>query len=233
MAKFRPVDTSKIPPYQKASPLPIAPYDAAAVAQLLNCRFRRVAWLIPVRGSLPWDGASTAVILEETQAASRSPSPCLQVPVSQLRTMTWTPDSIQHLWSFLGSIQQARHLGPLSLSFHAAPLDAFSTRDSVSEPLWESNHPYYHQLSSKDTAGSPDDFTTDICRAHLEGIDYIEVFHDVPYSLSLRNVLDAYQYEPVSGEVPGRSGANDRKIRILKGAQLVLMDNHFRAAFLM
>jgi hypothetical protein len=199
------------------------------VDQLLNDRFRRVAWLIPVRGSLPWDGASTAVILEGTQAASRSPSPCLQVPAAQPRAITWTPDSLQHLWSFLGSIQQAKHLGPLSLSFHAPSVDA---RDSISEPVCESNHPYYHQLPSKHTAGSPDDFATDICRALLDSIDHIKVFHEIPYSLSLRNILDAYQYELVSGEVPGRSGANDRKIRILKGARLVLVDE-FKAAFLM
>ncbi|KAF8128583.1 hypothetical protein EV363DRAFT_1170162 [Boletus edulis] len=234
-AKFRPIDPSKIPPYQKTSPSPITPYDAAAVDQLLNGRYRRAAWLIPVRGSLPWDGASTAVILEGTQVASRSPSPspCLHAPAAQPRAITWTPDSLQHLWSFLGSIQQAKHLGPLSLSFHVAPVDAFSTRDSISEPVWESNHPYYHHLSSRHTAGSPDDFATDICRAHLEGVDYIKVFHDIPCSLSLRNILDAYRYEPVNGEVPGRSGANDNKIRILKGAHLVLMDECSKAAFLM
>ncbi|KAH0831265.1 hypothetical protein J3R83DRAFT_13899 [Lanmaoa asiatica] len=231
-AKFQPVDTRKIPHYQKTLPTPIPPYDAAAVNQLLSCRFRRVAWLIPVRGSLPWDGASTAVILEGTQVASRSPSPCLHLPAAQPCAITWTSDSLQHLWTFLGSIQQARHLGPLSLSFHAAPADAFSTRDIMSEPVWESNHPYYLQHSPKHITGSSDDFATDICRTHLECIDYIKVYHDVPYSLSLRNILDAYQYEPVNGEVPGRSGANDRKIRILKGAHLVFVDERSKAAFL-
>lgn len=227
------MDTSKIPPYEKTSPSPIPPYGAAAVNQLLSARFGRAAWLIPVRGSLPWDGASTAVILEGTQLASRSPSPCLPVPAAQPCVITWTPDSLRHLWTFLGSIQQATHLGPLSLSFHAAPADAFSTRDTISEPAWESNHPYYPQHSSKHTVGSSDDSATDICRAHLESIDYIKVYHDVPYSLPLRNILDAYQYELVNGEVPGRSGANDRKIRILKGAHLVCMDERSRAAFLM
>ncbi|KAG8216136.1 hypothetical protein J3R82DRAFT_8139 [Butyriboletus roseoflavus] len=233
---FRPVDTSKIPCYQKTLPSPIAPYyDAAAVNQLLSCKFRRAAWVIPVRGSLPWDGASTAVVLEGTQVASRSPSPFLPAPAAQLCAIMWTPDSLHHLWTFLGSIQQAKRLGPLSLSFHAAPADAFRTRDTMSEPVWESNHPYYFQQSSKHTTGSPDDFATDNndCRAHLEGIDYIKVYHDIPYSLSLRNILDAYRYEPVDGQVPGQSGANDRKIRILKGAHLVCMDERSKAAFLM
>ena len=174
-----------------------------------------------------------AVILEETQATSRSPSPSLHVPSAQPPAIMWTPDSLQHLWAFLGSIQQAKHLGPLSLSFHAAPAEAFSTGDSIPEPVWESNHPYYHQHSSKHTAGSSDAFATDVCRAHLEGIDYIRIFHDVPYSLSLRNILDAYRYEPANGEVLGRSGANDRKIRILKGAHLVFMDERSKAVFLM
>ena len=214
-------------------PLPIAPYDAATVDLLLNARFRRVAWLIPVRGSLPWDGASAAVILEETQVASRSPSPCLHVPAVQPCTITWAPDSLQHLWTFLGSVQQAKRLGPLSLSIHAASAETFSTKDSISEPLWESNRPYYHHHSSKHSAGSSDEFTADICSVQLERIDYIKVFHDVAYSFSLRNILDAYRYEPANAEVPGRSGANDRKIRILKGAHLVFMDDHFKAVFLM
>ncbi|KAG9308299.1 hypothetical protein JVU11DRAFT_9893 [Chiua virens] len=228
-AEFQPVDSDKIPPFSKTLPLPVAPYDMAAINELLSGRYRRAAWLIPVRGSLPWDGASKAVISVETQLASRSPTPCLPVPVSQPSTIIWTPDSLQHLWIFLGSIQQAKHLGPLSLSFHAAPADAFLT---MSEPVWESNRPsYYTQHSSAHTTG--DDFATDICRAHLEGIDYIKVYHDVPYSLFLRNVLDAYRYEAVNGQVPGRSGAIDRKIRILKGARLVFMDEHSKAAFLM
>jgi hypothetical protein len=199
---------------------------------LLNRRFRRAAWLIPVRGSLPWDGASTAVILEGTQVASRSPSPGLHVPAAQPCAITWTPDSLQHFWTFLGSVQQAKNLGPLSLSFCVAPAEASSTRDSISEPLWESNYPYYPYSLSKHSAESSDDFTTDICRAYRDGIDHIQVFHDAPYTLSLRNILDAYQYEPANAEVPGRSGANDRKIRILKGARLVCMDGH-QAAFLM
>lgn len=227
------MDTKKIPHYPKAVPSPIAPYDAAAVNQLLSCRFRRVAWLIPVRGSLPWDGASTAVILEETQVASRSPSPCLSVSAAQPGTITWTPNSLQHLWTFLESIQQARHLGPLSLSFHAAFVDAISARATASEPVWESNHPYYHQHSSRHTSSSSNDFATEICRTRLEDTDYIKIYHDVPYSLSLRNILDAYRYEPNNGQVPGRSGANDRKIRILKGAHLVLADERSKAAFLM
>lgn len=200
--------------------------------QLLNCKFRRAAWIIPVRGRLPWDGASTAVLLEETQVASRSPSPCLQVAAPQPRPITWTPDSLRHFWTFLGSIQQAKHLGPLSLSFHAAAADALATKDSPSEPVWESNLPYYYQLSSKQSAGTSDDFAMDICAAHLEGIDYIKVFHDIPYSLYLRNILHAYRYEPDNRQVPGRLGANDRKIRLLKGAHLVLMDERSKAAFL-
>lgn len=174
-----------------------------------------------------------AVILEDTQAPSREPSPCLLEPTDQPRAIMWTPDTLQHFWVFLGSVQQAKHLGPLSLSFHAATADTLLTGDTVSEPVWESNHPYYLQHSSKHTTGSSDEFAADIYRAHLEGIDYIKVYHDVPYSLSLRNILDAYRYDHVNGQVPGRSAANDRKIRILKGARLVFMDERSKAAFLM
>lgn len=167
--------------------------------------------------------------MQDTQFTSRSPSPCLPVPAAQPYEIMWAPDALQHFWTFLRSIQQAKHLGPLSLSFHAAAANTFP---SLSEPVWESNHPYYLQ-SPRLTTGYSDDFAPDICEAHLEGVDYIKVYHDVPYSLSLRGILDAYRYEQVNGQVSGRSGANDRKIRILKGARLVFMDERSKAAFLM
>lgn len=230
---FQPVDTTKIPHYTKALPVPVAPYDTAAVDQLLSCRFGRGAWLIPVRGSLPCDGASTAVVLEDTQAASRSPSPCPVMSAAEPRVIAWTPDALQHFWDFLGKIQQAKHLGPVSFSFRAADADAFSTGDTVSEPLCESNRPYYPQYSSQHTTVSLDDFAADTHKAQLESVHYIKVYHDTPYSLSLRNVLDAYRYEQVDGQLPSRSGANDRKIRILKGARLVFMDELCKAVFLM
>ncbi|KAF9224929.1 hypothetical protein BS17DRAFT_702435 [Gyrodon lividus] len=246
-AKFSPVDTSKLAPYRKTLPSPIPPYDRSSVTQLMRSGFRRGAWLIPVRGSLPWDDATMAILLESPQSASCTLDPYPSGPATDnapTRKITWTCESLQDLWTFLKSIQTAKHLGPISLSFHAAPAEAVFTADTTSEPAWESNNPHRLQYSSKQTVGSSDDFAAHSYRARLEGTDYIKVYHDVLYSLSLRNILDAYRYNPTdSGRIPlGRSSpstkqksssANDQKIRVLKGARLVFMDERSKAAFLL
>ncbi|KIK98883.1 hypothetical protein PAXRUDRAFT_23989 [Paxillus rubicundulus Ve08.2h10] len=245
--KFEPVDTSKIAPYRKIRPSPIPPYDKPTVTQLMASGSRRGAWFIPVRGSLPWDGATMAVLLEPSQGASLAlgvyPSGSAIEHVTTCKIM-WTRESVQDLWMFLKSIQEGKNLGPISLSFHAAPAEAVFTSDTASEPAWESNNPYHPQHSSKQTAGFSDDFAAHVYRARLEGIDYIKVYHDVLYSLSLRNVLDAYRTNLPNrvGESLGRlcpstkqkfSNPDHQKIRVLKGARLVFMDERSKAAFLL
>ncbi|KIJ16453.1 hypothetical protein PAXINDRAFT_113590 [Paxillus involutus ATCC 200175] len=245
--KFEPVDTSKIAPYRKTHPSPIPPYDKPTVTQLMTSGSRRGAWFIPVRGSLPWDGATMAFLLEPSQGASLALGVYPSGPAAEnvaTRNIMWTQESLQDLWTFLKSIQEGKHLGPISLSFHAAPAEAVFTADTASEPAWESNIPYHFQHPSKQTAGSSDDFAPHVYRARLEGIDYVKVYHDVLYSLSLRNVLDAYRFNLPNGvgESPGRlspttkqksGNRNDQKIRVLKGARLVFMDERSKAAFLL
>ncbi|KIJ64784.1 hypothetical protein HYDPIDRAFT_28144 [Hydnomerulius pinastri MD-312] len=245
-AKFDPVDTSRIAPYRKTQLVPVSPYDTLSVTQLMNSGFRRGAWLIPVRGSLPWDGATTAVILESPNGALSASGPYPSGPDNASSCkITWTRESLLDLWTFLKSIQQAKQLGPISLSFHAAPADAVDSTDTASGPTGESNNPYLHlHQSSKPTAGSPDEFSAYIYRARLEGTDYIKVYHDIHYSLSLRNILDAYRYIHNDGSSGARDqsssstkqktgAASDQKIRMLKGACLVFMDERSKAAFLM
>lgn len=51
----------------------------------------------------------------------------------------------------------------------------------------------------------------------LNFLDHIKVYHDAANSMQLRNIIDAWAFEP--GEE-----ARPRKIRLLVGARLVLLD---------
>jgi hypothetical protein len=47
-------------------------------------------------------------------------------------------------------------------------------------------------------------------------VDHIKVYHDAANSMQLRNLLDAWAFQS------GEAGAH--KVRLLKGARLVLLD---------
>ncbi|KAH7883056.1 hypothetical protein F5I97DRAFT_1930647 [Phlebopus sp. FC_14] len=119
------VDSNKITPFRKAQPSPVPPYDTNSITQLLNSGFRRGAWLVPVRGSPPWDGATTALILDSGRniSGASSSSPSEHTGSLSSCRITWTRKSLLSFWKFLVSIQQAKKLGPMSLSFHAASMD--------------------------------------------------------------------------------------------------------------
>ena len=80
------------------------------------------------------------------------------------------------------------------------------------------------------------------CSMLLE-VDHIKVYHDVTCALHIRNVLDAWGYPNTtldgSFEAHGRdknTGKDNRpktkKIRILKGAKLVLVDERSKGVLI-
>lgn len=145
----------------------------------------------------------------------------------------WTREILIDFWEFLLKLQQATNLGPISLSLHAASPDLIFTADTASDPTESANNPY-HRHDSKTTTGSSDSFAPYVYKAQLEATDYIKIYHNVPYSLSLRTILDAYQYRPREGDISGTSRVgNLGKVRLLKGARLAFMDERSKGAFLM
>jgi len=140
-------------------------------------------------------------------------------------------------WKFLISAQQARNLGPISLSFHTAPSDTTFTLDSATA---ESGNRPVQPAQPKESIDLSDGFSDQVRCARLEATDFIKVYHDVKYSLYLRNVLDAHQYIP-EGITPERyphpnsreTSGSVTKIRPLKGARLVLVDNLSKPTFMM
>lgn len=134
---------------------------------------------------------------------------------------TWTHASLAAFWDFLLILQRAKTLGPLSISFHAAPPRSLpaSEPDPATLPLGTNLSAYQSS-------------TVPLLHTNLAEVDHIKVYHDTKYAMYLRNILDAWGYQQPaggnsSGDLPGNSAvasAKPKKVRMLKGAKLVLVD---------
>lgn len=170
-----------------------------------------MAWLIPIRGTLPWENCTSAVFLD---ASHIIPTPIVDDQVS------WTQGSILKFWEFLLRLREVGKLGPLGISFNCSSQSRISpaTTDvddhqvhpdllflNVTATTTHTSSSYYHPQ------GTPR-------IGNLSMTDYIKVNHDAPCRLHVRSALDAWSYE-----VKDKDGCF-KKIRLLKGAQLVLVD---------
>ncbi|KDR77294.1 hypothetical protein GALMADRAFT_225410 [Galerina marginata CBS 339.88] len=156
----------------------------------------RWAWLIPVRGAFRWEHCTSGEFLDNSHLLPIPPTPGSPDRVS------WTEASLRGFWQFLLDLRNVGSLGSLGISFHAArdkPSQAskFSASDSILTP----------SRATLDTSLNPSSQTS--------MVDYIKVYHDAPKALYVRYALDIWQYRKTSG---------DDKIRVLKGARLVLVD---------
>ena len=91
--------------------MPIAPYNNTTVEDIICDPFRRLAWVVPVRGRPPW-GATPAAMLA---------GPSSQVTCDD-HTLAWTTDTLRDFWGFLKDLKDAGNLGPLSVAFHCAKI---------------------------------------------------------------------------------------------------------------
>ena len=131
--------------------------------------------------------------------------------------VVWTRDALIVFWDFLKSIREAGRLGALSLSFHAVP--------PASAPSME---PFSYVGSHKQTtiAGSSS-VSSIIPTSIIDGplsvgsplrmVDHIKVYHDAQYTQAVRTILRAWSYQK-----------EGQKIRLLKEARLVLVDERSR-----
>ncbi|KAG2138373.1 hypothetical protein DEU56DRAFT_802880 [Suillus clintonianus] len=234
----RPLDMKHLTPYRRVPASWIASFDIASAQLFMNSPYNRAAWLIPVRGSLPWDDVTCATILAPPQVPQKDDTPPLPsgpAPLGGTSRITWTHHSIVDFWNFLISIQQAQNLGSISISFHSAPSDTTFTLDSALSPTAESGNRPIQPAQSEASANPSDGFSDQIRHARLEATDFIKVYHDTKYSLYLRNVLDAYSYVPEGTTSERRQPTNCEtaglatKIRLLKLARLVVVDDLTRA----
>ncbi|KAG1900196.1 uncharacterized protein F5891DRAFT_952454 [Suillus fuscotomentosus] len=235
---FRPLDSEHLRPYRKTRPSLIAPFDLASAKLFLNSIYKRAAWLIPLRGILPWDGATCATILEPPrvpQGDDISPLPSGPAPLCDgISGITWTHSSIVHFWHFLISIQQAENLGSISIVFHSALSDTASTLDSALSLTSGSGSWLVQPAQSRRSADLSGSFSDE--DRQLEATDFIKVYHDTKYSFYLRNILDAYRYIPEEtvsdSERRNQVTGLMTKVRVLRLARLVIVDDRSRAVLL-
>ncbi|KAJ6591190.1 hypothetical protein DFH09DRAFT_1138900 [Mycena vulgaris] len=190
-----------IPPYSKSKPIPIAPHTLPLSAPP---PYSRRSWVIPVRGVLPWQHATSAVLLLDSTDPPEPPDPIMHEEIA------WTTPALRSFWSFLLLMRDIHALG---LSFN------------VSQYFSSNSQPTYTDISGMGAQAlsigsrAPPPSTVSSSRqgigvVPLSSLDHIKVYHDAAHSMRIRSILDAWAFEPGEGE----------KIRLIKSARLVLLD---------
>ncbi|CCM06141.1 uncharacterized protein FIBRA_08391 [Fibroporia radiculosa] len=192
--------------YKIPKHIPIPPHSAQTVTDFLCDPFIRGSWIVPVRGRLLWDGCTPATMLaSDPGSQERSHSGVFKglvvlpsgpsrkvdhVNSSTIDEINWTHDALLDFWWFLLSLREACTLGPISLSFHAAPVHRtrISSRDA---------HQPGHAPESGSTAygGTVTSDSGMYRAAALSAVDHIKVYHDVQHTMKIRNVLSAWWYK--------------------------------------
>ncbi|KZT07399.1 uncharacterized protein LAESUDRAFT_758411 [Laetiporus sulphureus 93-53] len=189
------IDPSKF--YASFQPTPIAPYTSDTMNEWLEDPAARGAWVVPIRGALPWEDCTPAAILFTKSANSNSSSadneeqnqlPRRAGKSSDLAPfgpaqITWTYASLVEFWAFLRTLREAGTLGPISLSFHSAPVIRVTSSSST---VPQAGHATESKTSEK---------TTLLAISTLLSVDHIKIYHDVGYAMRLRNVLHAWRYK--------------------------------------
>ncbi|KAJ3558172.1 hypothetical protein NM688_g1078 [Phlebia brevispora] len=114
LAEFIPKRTPSIHPNLpslSASPSPIPPHSTDSVDRFLRQPFARCAWVIPIRGTPPWAGASEAVFVSYLDHID-----------DIIGAIVWTPDALHTFWDHIVRIRAAGTCGALGIAFELAHL---------------------------------------------------------------------------------------------------------------
>ncbi|KAK2460833.1 hypothetical protein APHAL10511_007303 [Amanita phalloides] len=178
------------PPYKKRPPVAIPPYTNVVTLQLhLVSIHARTAWIIPVRGILPWSACTRAVVLDDNEEDIGKEGSWIQ----------WTKTALVEFWAFLVNVRATGKMGRIGVSFHLASVrERELSADTVNEQYSNSTH----GINELQVWSQP-----------LSCADYVKVYHEASNAMCLRNILDAWAYECLG-----------RKIRVLKGSKLTLVD---------
>ncbi|KAI1792418.1 hypothetical protein LXA43DRAFT_887484 [Ganoderma leucocontextum] len=195
---------------------PLHPHRRDTCEECLKDPYTRVAWVIPVRGCLEWGGATSASVLSDIQDSDslrqleNPPAPHMEGS----REILWTTDALRQFWDVLKGLREARNLGALSLSFYAVP--SATTLGSMEQYSYVGSHRQTtpsRSSSSSPLAAHSTASATGPTRSSLRAVDHFKIYHDAPYTKVVRSALHGWSY---------RNG--DKKIRLLKGAKFVLVD---------
>jgi hypothetical protein len=167
----------------------------------------RVAWLIPIRGTLPWEYCTSGAFLHAS----------CTIPTILDDQISWTQGSIVKFWDFLLRLREVGKLGPLGISFNCS-LQSRISPVTTNVVVDQQVHIDLNVTTTPtiDTVPYPQETCSNL---NLSMVDYIKVSHDVPCRLYVRSALDAWSYE-----VRDTDGRCVKKIRLLKSARLVLVD---------
>ncbi|KAI0059987.1 hypothetical protein BV25DRAFT_1828407 [Artomyces pyxidatus] len=190
--------------------IPVFPHTLTSIATVLSAPYARVAWVIPIRGSPPWHGATTSSITFESDVPPRPVDP--DDPSDDI---LWTHASLKAFWAFLQNTA-TKHwltLGSLSFSFHAAR--SFTPVPTDATPSVTPNR----YLPPTPSLGSSLPVDQSL-RSRLCDIDHIKVYCDANRAMLVRNVFDVWPFEGWQPE-----GTTDKiKVRVLRLARLALVD---------
>ncbi|KAJ7701833.1 hypothetical protein B0H17DRAFT_1044866 [Mycena rosella] len=201
--------TKSVPAYSKSKPIPIPPHTIPLPAPP---PYSRRSWVIPVRGALPWRHATSAVLLLDSTDPPDPPDPKTHEEIA------WTAPALREFWSFLLSV---RDLHAVGLSFNVSSQD---WSYSSSQPTYTEISGMGGQPQSVSSAAAPSVVSSarqGIGTMPLSFLDHIKVYHDAAHSMSIRTILDVWPFEP-----------GGRKIRLLKGARLVLLDERSKGVLI-
>lgn len=183
-------------------------------------QYRRVAWIVPIRGSPPWEGATGADIALSGTPRSRSSE---DVDINIL----WTHESVRTFWEFLvRELRMSMQLGRISVSYHAAA--STSTFQSHMKPQNRTSQPSVDRAVPGSVGASSNlGVSASSLPPRSLFIDYIKVYCDAHQAMRLRSVLDAWAFKPDKPAlVIEGNRSQSRKIRVLKCARFVLMDEN-------
>jgi hypothetical protein len=163
----------------------------------LKDHWARGAWIVPIQGDLSVESCTSAIMLPSEDPAMPSIS---EARTTERREISWTRLAVTQFWEFLIAVQESCKLGPISLSLEVArPLSAGGVGEVAGDkPL----------------------------SASLSTIDHFRVIVNMQYAMYVRTVLDAWSYkhqDAAKGDLPLTSKPG--KVRLLKGATLLLVDN--------
>lgn len=213
----------RVPPDMSPSFVTVSPQNKSSIEALFSSIYSRVAWLIPVRGLPPWEGASRASIALTHISMSLMGDGHLSA--SSDSDIVWTYSSFRQFWTFLRSCLETRGsaTGPLSLSFCARSDPAELQRMSVSSPI------SVYLPANRETEITPSGPSSSLpiasaSNGRLSNIDYVKVYCDAPRAMSVRRMLREWVYEGgLHAGDPTRRYTMEA-VRILKFAKLVLVD---------
>lgn len=188
--------------------------------------FARTAWLVPLRGVPPIEGASAAHlhnVFTYEQESPDEPAP---------RTIHWTSVAVTQFWNFLLRQRNTNNFGPIALAYLFSP-------PSIQRVHREK------RVRWRDKSGEGDSIRTMLERRRLKKNnkqnaevencveivtgkvwEYIKIYHDSQYAMKLRSLLDSFRWEDDTDEIRWTTAGDALPLqrRILKAIQLVLVD---------